>query len=131
LHQSNEALINNKGWDMQKVLGVWHNSKYERFHSLLNVHQGSRSPWGVVQRCDYLTPWLTQVNTAGHGGFKLDKEHNKLMPRDCRRKGGWYEEDCEGAAIFKYLAVLIVEDCFNFSHELVSRYIECTQNKNN
>ncbi len=35
------------------------------------------------------------VSTAGHGGVKLDAEHQRKMPEYLRKPGGWYEEDCD------------------------------------
>jgi hypothetical protein len=35
------------------------------------------------------------VSTAGHGGIKLDRTRNALIPDVFRREGGWYEEDCD------------------------------------
>ena len=44
-----------------------------------------------------LAPGAWTLSTAGHGGIKLNRKRNALVPADARAKGGWYEEDCEWA----------------------------------
>jgi len=53
------------------------------------------SPWGPIQDTTEITEGVSFVSTAGHGGLKLDRKRNAEMPEALRRKGGWYEEDCE------------------------------------
>lgn len=60
---------------------------------------GSYSPWGKIQHIEKIAPGIAHVSTAGHGGFKLDRAQNALVPKPLRRKGGWYEEDCAYAAV--------------------------------
>lgn len=62
-----------------------------------------RSPWGVVQHQTNYAPGVDFVSTAGHGGFKLDRKTNALIPKVFRRPGGWYEEDCEYAIVVWFL----------------------------
>lgn len=85
------------------------------------IHKDSKSPWGKVQLAEYITPWLTRVHTAGHGGYKVDRSHNGVIPEYARRKGGWYEEDCEWSIVFSTLESLIKETCFDFSKENCER----------
>lgn len=54
-----------------------------------------QTPWGRAQTKELITSWLYFVSTPGHGGVKLDREHNAMIPKKYRRLGGWYEEDCE------------------------------------
>lgn len=61
------------------------------------MQEGSRSPWGPVQHVTNLAPGAWSVETAGHGGIKLDGARNRKVPAAARSKGGWYEEDCEWA----------------------------------
>lgn len=56
-----------------------------------------KSPWGMVQQIKVITDGIVFVSTASHGGLKLDRGMNKRVPDYMRRKGGWYEEDCEAA----------------------------------
>lgn len=65
------------------------------------------SPWGKPQTCTLIAPGIWSVTTASHGGLKLDTVRNAKMPAEARRRGGWYEEDCEWA-----LAVLVHPDAF-------------------
>lgn len=58
-----------------------------------------RSPWGVVQVVEKIAEGIICVHTAGHGGLKLDRKRNSLMPSYMRNRGGYYEEDCEWAKV--------------------------------
>lgn len=57
------------------------------------------SPWGTIDHVQKLASGMFQVSTAGHGGIKLSRSRNSEMPEGARRKGGWYEEDCEWALV--------------------------------
>lgn len=61
--------------------------------------EGDSSPWGRIQHVEKLTDGVCFCGTAGHGGFKLSRQRNAEMPAVLRRKGGWYEEDCEYALV--------------------------------
>lgn len=61
------------------------------------MQEGSRSPWGKVQHVKELAPGAWQVETAGHGGVKLNAARNRKVPAGARMPGGWYEEDCKWA----------------------------------
>ena len=53
------------------------------------------SPWGKIQYTNPVADGAVSVGTASHGGVKLDRKRNTMMPVYLRREGGWYEEDCE------------------------------------
>lgn len=53
------------------------------------------SPWGWIQSVKEMSEGMWFVSTAGHGGIKLSRQLNAKMPKQFRREGGWYEEDCE------------------------------------
>ncbi len=53
------------------------------------------SPWGPPQDWQEYAEGVYQVGTAGHGGVKLDRKRNALVPAYMRLPGGWYEEDCD------------------------------------
>jgi hypothetical protein len=59
-----------------------------------------RTPWGKAQSVETILPGVMVVSTAGHGGIKLDTVRNAKVPKDCRRRGGWYEEDCDVYIVF-------------------------------
>ncbi len=61
------------------------------------------SPWGAVQHGEKLADGVFFVSTAGHGGIKLDRARNALIPDVFRREGGWYEEDCDWAIPMYFL----------------------------
>lgn len=66
-----------------------------------NTEKKMRTPWGPAQTVRKITPSgsILEVTTAGHGGFKLDARTNAKVDPAWRRKGGWYEEDCEYAIV--------------------------------
>ncbi len=61
------------------------------------------SPWGAVQHGEKLADGVFIVSTAGHGGIKLDRARNALIPHLFRREGGWYGEDCDIAIPMYFL----------------------------
>lgn len=61
------------------------------------LKEGDRSPWGKIQHVQHLGEGACFVSTAGHGGIKLDRKRNAMIPKAARRERGWYEEDCEAA----------------------------------
>jgi hypothetical protein len=61
------------------------------------------SPWGAVQHGERLADGVFFVSTAGHGGIKLDRARNALVPEVFRKEGGWYEEDCDWAIPMYFL----------------------------
>lgn len=79
-------------------------------NSLVNI--GEKSPWGRVYIVNAITPSLTWVVTASHGGIKLSNEYNKLIPSYLRKRSGWYEEDCEAAYVLIILEDQIKSECF-------------------
>lgn len=76
-----------------------------------------RTPWGDTQDEKKYSDEVISVMTAGHGGFHVTGQSQKIIIRKypqvlganaqkfCRKgpKAGWYEEDCE--------AILVI-DCF-------------------
>ena len=63
-----------------------------------------RTPWGESQSVTNIAPGIISVSTAGHGGIKLDRTRNAMIPADARRKGGWYEEDSDACIPLLYFA---------------------------
>jgi hypothetical protein len=88
------------------------------------IHKYKQSPWGKIQSVEYITPWLTFVSTLSHGGYKVDRTHNAVIPEYLRRKGGWYEEDCEWSIVFATLENLIKSSCFEFAKNSIYRLFE-------
>ncbi len=60
---------------------------------------GDYSPWGKIQHVAVVTEGIDRISTASHGGYKLDRKRNALMPKVLRNEGGWYEEDCQCAKV--------------------------------
>lgn len=67
------------------------------------VTRGMSTPWGKAQHARVLSPGIGEVSTAGHGGMKVSPALNKKIPAPLRRKGGWYEEDCDYAIVVLFL----------------------------
>lgn len=61
------------------------------------------SPWGAIQHEQEIQEGIQFISTARHGGYKLDRKQNAKIPDQFRRKGGWYEEDCEAAIPMYFL----------------------------
>jgi hypothetical protein len=61
------------------------------------VRENMTTPWGAAQAVSLVADGIGMVHTAGHGGFKLSDWRNSCVPAYMRRRGGWYEEDCEVA----------------------------------
>lgn len=59
------------------------------------MQRGARTPWGKAQDVRELASGVWLVDTAGHGGIKLDRTRQRAIPEDARREGGWYEEDVD------------------------------------
>jgi hypothetical protein len=53
------------------------------------------SPWGKVDNQRVVAEGVLCVSTPSHGGVKLDRKRNALIPAYMRAKSGWYEEDCQ------------------------------------
>ena len=90
------------------------------------------SPWGKIQHSTNITPWMLEVSTASHGGIKVDRKHNSLIPKEYRRKSGWYEEDCDWIIVYRFLGNSIMNECFDKSriNELYeTEYISETFNR--
>lgn len=64
------------------------------------VYEGMSTPWGRAQQAETICEGIGTVSTAGHGGIKLSRARNALVPEYMRREGGWYEEDCEWSIPF-------------------------------
>ena len=76
----------------------------------LLAYTGMNTPWGKAQYVTEIIPnQIVFVGTAGHGGVKLSRKLNAMIPADVRAKGGWYEEDCDWAIPFVVLRNLIAE----------------------
>lgn len=61
----------------------------------VDIPEGSRSKWGLVQEAIQRAPGIAIISTASHGGIKLSRERNAVIPAPLRTADGWYEEDAE------------------------------------
>lgn len=59
----------------------------------------TRTPWGAADTGYKYATGVNFYNTPGHGGFKLSDSRNAEVPVPFQRVNGWYEEDCDWAAV--------------------------------
>lgn len=57
------------------------------------------TPWGNSDSKKILAPGIISVETPSHGGIKVEKELNLLIPAYMRAPDGWYEEDVDWAIV--------------------------------
>lgn len=81
-----------------------------------------QTPWGVAQWIEEKALGIMQVSTAGHGGYKLDRQRNAQVHQAWRRKGGWYEEDCEWAIVVFTFRALYTEDQVNLAIDALKNW---------
>ncbi|MGY4567060.1 DUF7007 domain-containing protein [Bradyrhizobium sp. USDA 3256] len=81
---------------------VLENAEHQRERRLLGrIEQYSRirTPWGISQGSTVYAEGVASHSTAGHGGFMLSAERNRIIHHMLRSKCGWYEEDAEWAIV--------------------------------
>ncbi|HEY3253806.1 MAG TPA: hypothetical protein VGJ91_07655 [Polyangiaceae bacterium] len=83
---------------------------------------GARTPWGKADHVKEVVPGIWQVSTPGHGGYKLDREHNAKVHAAWRNAGGWYEEDCEWARVVLTFPELFAENDREQAHSTAKQY---------
>ena len=59
------------------------------------VYEGMQTPWGKADSATVYADGIGWVGTPSHGGCKLDRKRNAMIPSYMRQAGGWYEEDCD------------------------------------
>ena len=85
--------------------------------------EGKSSPWGKIQYVSPVIPGIHAVSTVGHGGLKLDRKYNALIPESLRAEGGWYEEDCEWSIPYVILSEYIIKESDPLQAQSVSKKI--------
>lgn len=73
-----------------------------------SINRGAVTPWGQAQFREDFGPGIALYSTASHGGFKVCKKQNAMIPDYMRINDGWYEEDCDWAIV-----VTIFPECFS------------------
>ncbi len=64
-----------------------------------SISSHASTPWGSSQYATVYADGVIFHSTAGHGGFHLDAAHNAKIHASLRAADGWYEEDCDWAAV--------------------------------
>lgn len=82
------------------------------------------SPWGEVQEIIEYRKGLSFYSTAGHGGYRLTKRYNEMIPKEYRNIDGWYEEDQEALKVEYFLADIIQPVCIESIREDLEQYIK-------
>lgn len=83
------------------------------------------TPWGRTQAQSQVIPGVWFVSTAGHGGFWLNPQRRRDMPKALlgKRKGRtWFEEDCEAALVILAFAAEFPADQVEYAHSSARRW---------
>ena len=72
--------------------------------------ENSWTPWGISDHIEKVAKGITWYSTPSHGGYKLDRERNALVPPYMRIAGGWYEEDCDWAIVAIVFPIILRND---------------------
>lgn len=65
----------------------------------VQTRMAASTPWGSSQLATSYGPGVIYHSTAGHGGFHLSADRNRLVDPALRRDSPWYEEDNEWAIV--------------------------------
>jgi len=66
------------------------------------------SPWGKVDSEEpIIEKGIVWIGTPSHGGLKVYKKYNNLIPNYMRNSDGWYEEDCEWSKVYVVLSDIL------------------------
>lgn len=65
----------------------------------VQTRMAASTPWGSSQLATIYGPGVVAHSTAGHGGFHLSADRNRLVELALRKDSPWYEEDCEWAIV--------------------------------
>lgn len=88
------------------------------------------TPWGSSECVEDVGPGIVFVQTASHGGYKLEPFQNAKIPLSWRqasfnRNGmdGWYEEDCDWC-----LVALIFPQFFSHAENAIEHAADMFKN---
>lgn len=65
----------------------------------VQTRMAASTPWVSSQFATFYGPGVISHATAGHGGFHLSADRNRLVDPALRKDSPWYEEDCEWAIV--------------------------------
>lgn len=89
----------------------------------------TRTPWGKAQTQKDLGEGISFVTTERHGGYKLDRQRNAKVPAYMRKKGGWYEEDCEWSSVALTFPQLFSKEVVDVAKRTLERYFPTAYEK--
>ncbi|AOO85001.1 DUF7007 domain-containing protein [Bosea vaviloviae] len=81
---------------------VVENAEHQREKRALGrreIRSAANTPWGPSQGAALYDEGVVSHSTAGHGGFHLFGERNRMVHPMLRAEGGWYEEDAAWAIV--------------------------------
>lgn len=81
---------------------VAENAEHQRERNALGrreAHSRAQTPWGTSQGVVIYAEGVVCHSTAGHGGFHLSAERNRMVHPMLRVPGGYYEEDEAWASV--------------------------------
>jgi len=65
----------------------------------IQTKMAASTPWGSSKLATIYGPGIIAHSTAGHGGFHISADRNRLIDPSLRKDSPWYEEDCEWAIV--------------------------------
>jgi len=65
----------------------------------VQTRMAASTPWGSSQLATIYGSGVIAHSTAGHGGFHLSADRNRLVDPSLRKDSSWYEEDSEWAIV--------------------------------
>lgn len=73
----------------------------DHLDKLGRIEQSSKAktPWRTADHVTIYADGVRLYSTPSHGGFKVHKRINDMIPEPYRNADGWYEEDCEWAKV--------------------------------
>jgi hypothetical protein len=82
-----------------KVLENAEHQREKRRLGRVQMRSSANTPWGAAQGATAYAEGIVEYATASHGGFHLSPVRNAAVHPTLRSEGGWYEEDCDWAAV--------------------------------
>lgn len=74
-----------------KVMENAEHQREKRDLARQDIRSSTNTPWGASQGATIYAEGVVAHSTAGHGGFKLSAERNRMVYSMLRSPGGWYE----------------------------------------
>ena len=70
---------------------------------------GNLTPWGNADQATQYAEGIISYSTPSHGGIHVQPKDNEKIHPILQRSSGWYEEDCEWAAVAQAFPALFTD----------------------